>query len=151
MSAPHGEELACRLAAANEAFQRGDAHACVMQAEALHSHAVQHGHWAVAADAALLLSRAHFNYFEISGVMRWVDATLAAGQAGGLKYPQARAQTIAASVHAMNDARWPCSAWNAPPPWPMAVSRPSSAAPCSWVPGVLLRAGHAQAGHGRLW
>jgi diguanylate cyclase (GGDEF)-like protein len=104
MSAPHGEELACRLAAANEAFQRGDAHACVMQAEALHSHAVQHGHWAVAADAALLLSRAHFNYFEISGVMRWVDATLAAGQAGGLKYPQARAQTIAASVHAMNDA-----------------------------------------------
>lgn len=99
-----GDDLRRRLELANEAFLRGDAHACNMQAQALHGRAVQQGDWSVAADAALLLSRAHFNYFEISGVMRWVDATLAAGQAGALKYPQARALTIAASVHAMNDA-----------------------------------------------
>jgi diguanylate cyclase (GGDEF)-like protein len=98
-----GDDFKPRLEVANEAFQRGDAHACVTEAESLHGQALQRGEWAVAADAALLLSRAHFNYFEMSGVMRWVDATLAAGQAGALKYPQARAWTIAASVHAMND------------------------------------------------
>ena len=103
MTVPSAAERAARLAQAVAAFQQGDVALVVDAASQAHADALAAGDRAMAADAALLLARTHFNHLDGAGTLRWVDEALRAAGDDGARYVRARAGSIAAAVHAMND------------------------------------------------